>query len=66
MVVFTTQVIISGSLYHDLPFMESLSIGSHFLSFKREYIISNASIQVLLSIGIIECYPPDKPVDARI
>jgi hypothetical protein len=34
------QVAVSDPIYHSLPFMESLSISSHTLSFKREYIIS--------------------------
>jgi hypothetical protein len=33
---FLPQVAVSGPIYHSLPFMESLSIGSHTLSFKRE------------------------------
>jgi hypothetical protein len=37
---FSSQVAIFDSLYHSLPVMESLSIVSHFLFCRREYIIS--------------------------
>jgi hypothetical protein len=38
-----THVAISGCLFHSLPLIESLPIGSDFLSFKTEYIISYTS-----------------------